>query len=102
MSIEMNSSGENSDIDVVETSVELSPQELDEISGGINLYFSTAMFEQIDEFSQTISSSDGCGASSVSQSSRTSFSAFQFFGSGFESVGDALSFLKGISQLFGR
>jgi hypothetical protein len=83
--------------------VELSQQELDEVSGGIDLYFSTVMFEQIDEFSaQTVSSGDGCGATSVSQSSRTSFSSFQFFGSGFESFGDALSFLKGISRLFGR
>lgn len=97
MSIQ-NSDSQDSDID----SVELSQQELDEISGGIDLYFSTAMFEQIDEFSQTVSSSNGCSTSSVTQSSRTSFSTFQFFGSGFESVNDAISFLKGFSRLFGR
>lgn len=98
MSTKMNSESKNSDIEPAE----LSQQELDQVSGGIDLYFSTAMFEQIDEFSaHSVSSGDGCGASSVSQSSRASFSAFQFFGSGFESVGDALNFLKGISRLFG-
>lgn len=99
MSTKMNADDQNSDIQPVE----LSPQELDQVSGGIDLYFSTTMFEQIDQFSaQSVSSGDGCSASSVTQSSRTSFSSFQFFGSGFESVNDALSFLKGISRLFGR
>lgn len=82
--------------------VELSEQALDEISGGIDLYFSSSMFEQVESFSaEAIDSDSGC-SSSMSKSSRTSFSSFQFFGSGFESVGDALKFLKGLSSLFGR
>lgn len=98
MSTFMNSNEMNSGIE----SVELSQQELDEVSGGIDLYFSSQMFEQIEEFSSQSIQSDSGSSSSVSQSSRTSFSSFQFFGSGFDSVGDALKFLKGITSLFGR
>ena len=99
MSNQINADESNVDLEPVE----LSEQALDQVSGGIDIFFSTAMFEQIDQFSaQEFSCGDGCSSSSVSQSSQTSFSMFQFFGSGFESVGDALSFVKGLSKLFGR
>ncbi|MCU0525602.1 MAG: hypothetical protein MUF72_12340 [Elainella sp. Prado103] len=82
--------------------IELTEQELDQISGGIDLMFSSTLFEQVDEFSGQAIDSDCGSMRSVSSSSRTSFSSWQFFGSGFESVGEALSFISGLMKLFGR
>lgn len=86
----------------LEQPLELTDQELDQISGGIDLMFSSTWFEQVDEFSAQSFDSDCGSMESVSSSSRTSFSSLQFFGSGFESVSDALKFVSGLMRLFGR
>lgn len=86
----------------LEQPLELTDQELDQISGGIDLMFSSTLFEQVDEFSAQAFDSDCGSMESVSSSSRTAFSSLQFFGSGFESVGDALKFVSGLMRLFGR
>lgn len=82
----------------------LSEQELEEVSGGIDIYFSASMFEQSEEFLAQQTTSDSCCSSSTSiaKSSYTFASTFQFIGSGFESVNDALSFLAGLAKLFGK
>lgn len=82
----------------------LSEQELEAVSGGIDIFFSASMFEQSDEFlMQQSTSGSGCSSSTtIAKSSYTFASTFQFIGSGFESVNDALSFLSGLAKLFGR
>lgn len=82
--------------------IELSDQELDSISGGIDLMLSGSFFEQTDAvFAQD--GSGGCGqGKSFGRASKTTASAFQLVGSGFESVNDILAVLAGFARLFGR
>lgn len=84
--------------------VELSAEELDAVSGGIDIYLSGSMFEQRDTFSGSRFSSRrrGFGGSSFFRSSFISSSAFQMIGLGFNSASDALSFVAGFARLFGR
>jgi hypothetical protein len=91
------SNSENSD-----APVELSYEELAEISGGIDIIFSSSMFEQSDSLFVQDTCSGESTSSSITKSSRTSASTFQFIGLGFESVNDILAVFAGLAQLFGR
>ncbi len=84
--------------------VELSNEELDRVSGGIDIFLSGSMFEQRDVLSSVHTSSRrrGCGSNSIFRSSYISSAAFQVVGLGFESVSDVMSFLTGFTRLFGR
>ncbi|BAY64333.1 hypothetical protein NIES22_44290 [Calothrix brevissima NIES-22] len=82
--------------------IELSPEELDAVSGGIDIYLSGSTFEQRDIFSANRRSSRRNSRNSLFSSSYISSSAFQFIGLGFSSVSDALSFVSGFAKLFGR
>jgi hypothetical protein len=85
------------DPDLDSSPIELSAQELEEISGGIDFYLSGSIFEQQLSFSRPRR------RSRHSQGSlRTFSSAFQFGGSGFTSVEDILAVLRGLNALFGR
>ncbi|BAY20726.1 hypothetical protein NIES2100_04690 [Calothrix sp. NIES-2100] len=84
------------------TPVELSPEELDAVAGGIDIYLSGSTFEQRDIFSANRRSYRRNSRNSIFQSSYISSSAFQFIGLGFNSVSDALSFVSGFAKLFGR
>ncbi len=92
------------DKDIDNTPIELSEEELDGISGGIDIYLSGSMFNQRDIFagSRTSSRRRGFGRSSFSKSSNISSSAFQLIGLGFNSASDALGFVKEFGRLFGR
>jgi hypothetical protein len=92
------------DKDIDNTPIELSEEELDGISGGIDIYLSGSMFNQRDVFagSRTSSRRRGFGRSSFSKSSNISSSAFQLIGLGFNSASDALGFVKEFGRLFGR
>jgi bacteriocin-like protein len=98
----------NSDDESVECSepkiAVLSEQELAEISGGVDIFFSASTFEQRDQFLvQQTTSDSGCQSSTtVAKSSYTFASTFQFIGTGFESMNEALSFLSKLTKLFGR
>ncbi|MBD1858032.1 MULTISPECIES: hypothetical protein [Leptolyngbya] len=77
---------------------ELSEVELDQISGGIDIFLSGSFFDQQVNFSQR-----GRRRRKNSQGSSSSLaSAFQFAGSGFNSVEDVLAVLRGLANLFGR
>ncbi|MGV0027017.1 CTB family bacteriocin [Phormidesmis priestleyi] len=79
--------------------VELSEAELDTVAGGFDIAFSMSSFEQ----SETSSVHEtGHRHRHRSHSSHTRAFAFQFVGTGFQSPGEALSFLSGLSKLFGR
>lgn len=83
--------------------VELSPEELDGIAGGINIFLSGSTFQQQNVFSANRTGSRRrFGSSSLFRSSSISSSAFQMIGTGFSSVSDALSFVAGFARLFGR
>ncbi|OUL19440.1 hypothetical protein BV378_32870 [Nostoc sp. RF31YmG] len=84
--------------------VELSNEELDQVSGGIDIFLSGSMFEQRDMLSSVRTSSRrrGFGSNSVFRSSYISSAAFQVIGLGFESVSDVMSFFSGFARLFGR
>ena len=88
------------------TPTELSEEELDEVSGGIDLFLSGSTFEQthISAYNRGQSQINGFSRGGISsfRSSHTFSSAFQVIGLGFNSVGDALSFLNGFARLFGR
>ncbi|BAZ39315.1 hypothetical protein NIES4101_52670 [Calothrix sp. NIES-4101] len=92
------------EIDIDNTPVELSEEELDGISGGIDIYLSGSMFNQQDVFAGSRSGSRrrGFGRSSFFKSSSISSSAFQLIGLGFNSASDALGFVKEFGRLFGR
>lgn len=80
------------------TQIELSEEELEEISGGISFFLSGSIFDQQMSFSQR-----GRRKRRNSQGSSNTFSsAFQFGGSGFNSVEDLLNVLRSLSSLFGR
>jgi hypothetical protein len=84
--------------------IELSDDELEAVAGGIDIFLSGSTFEQTDIFSAQRSSSrrNRFGRNALFKSSHISSSAFQFIGLGFNSVGDALSFVSGFARLFGR
>mgnify|MGYP001797148770 CR=1 FL=1 len=82
--------------------IELSEEQLDQVSGGIDIFLSGSMFEQRNIFSSRHKNSRRRRSSSFFQSSYISYSAFQFIGNGFDSVSDAMSFVKGFMRLFGR
>ncbi|MBD2209646.1 hypothetical protein H6G64_21750 [Calothrix sp. FACHB-156] len=86
--------------DINNAPIELTEEELDGVSGGIDIYLSGSMFEQRDVFSARRNSRRR--SSNLSRSSSISSSAFQLVGLGFGSVGDAMSFLQGFAKLFGR
>lgn len=84
--------------DQTESLTELSEAELDQVSGGINIFLSGSFFDQQLSFSR-----QGRRGRRTSQgASNTSSSAFQFAGSGFNSVEDVLAVLRGLASLFGR
>ena len=80
--------------------IELSESELDDVSGGIDIFFSGSMFEQsnISIANSTESGHVGARNSSIVQSSHTSSSAFQVAILGIDSMSDIFSLFKG----FGR
>lgn len=82
--------------------IELSEEQLDQVSGGIDIFLSGSMFEQRNIFSSRHKNSRRRRSSSFVQSSYISYSAFQFIGNGFDSVSDAMSFVRGFMRLFGR
>ncbi|MBD2168338.1 hypothetical protein H6G04_28540 [Calothrix membranacea FACHB-236] len=86
--------------DINNAPIELTEEELDGVSGGIDIYLSGSMFEQRDVFSARRNSRRR--SSNLFRSSSISSSAFQLVGLGFGSVGDAMSFLQGFAKLFGR
>jgi hypothetical protein len=92
-----------SNLDKHTTPIELSQEQLDQISGGIDIFLSGSMFQQRDIFSSRRRGSRrrGFGSSSIFQSSYISSSAFQFIGLGFDSVSDAMGFVRGFMRLFG-
>lgn len=79
-------------------SVELSEQELDDISGGVDIFLSGSMFEQND----ALVGQQGCGGAALAKTSSTASSTFQFIGLGFESNADVLGALEGVYKIFGR
>ena len=82
--------------------IELSESELDDVSGGIDIYFSGSMFEQRDISIANSTESGNMGAknSSIIQSSHTSSSAFQFAILGIDSISDVFSLFRGFSRFF--
>ncbi|QIR35400.1 hypothetical protein HCG51_00645 [Tolypothrix sp. PCC 7910] len=86
--------------DINNAPIELTEEELDAVSGGIDIYLSGSMFEQRDVFSARRNSRRR--SNNIFRSSSISSSAFQLVGLGFGSVGDAMSFLQGFAKLFGR
>ncbi|MCY6493882.1 bacteriocin [Leptolyngbya sp. GGD] len=80
------------------TILELSEQELDQISGGISFFLSGSIFDQQISFTRR-----GRRKRGNSQGNSNTFSsAFQFGGSGFSSIEDVLNILKNLSSFFGR
>ncbi|MEM7553431.1 MAG: CTB family bacteriocin [Cyanobacteria bacterium P01_A01_bin.84] len=93
------------EININNLPTELSEEELDDVSGGFDIFISGSTFEQthISSFNRGQSSINGfSGGISSFRSSHTSSSAFQIAGLGFNSVSDALGFLGGFAKLFGR
>lgn len=82
----------------VADATELSEQELDDISGGVDIFLSGSMFEQ----NEALVGQQGCGGASLAKTSSTASSTFQFIGLGFESNGDVLDALEGVYKIFGR
>ena len=94
----------SNELDVNSTQIELSEQELEQVAGGIDIFLSGSVFEQSDELIANSTSSNASGAqtTSISKSSHTFSSAFQFIGLGFDSIGDVTKVLSGLAKLFGR
>lgn len=84
--------------------IELSEQELDEVSGGFSLFLSGSMFDQTEALmaQQTTASPLGSSTNFIMRQSRTASSAFQMVGIGFNSAREALPFLFAFARLFGR
>ncbi|MEL6460868.1 MAG: CTB family bacteriocin [Cyanobacteria bacterium J06641_2] len=82
--------------------IELSESELDDVSGGIDIYFSGSMFQQdnLSMMNSTESGDMGTKNSSIVQSSHTSSSAFQVAILGVDSMSDVFSFFKGFGRFF--
>ncbi|MFM7324347.1 MAG: hypothetical protein ACKO4L_05365 [Nodosilinea sp.] len=83
------------------TPVELSPTELDEVSGGLDIFISGSMFDQSKGLLAQ-SGGSGCPGSTLAQTSNTSSGNFQFAGLGFESLDQIFAVFAGLSRLFGR
>ena len=94
----------SNELDVNSTQIELSEQELEQVAGGIDIFLSGSVFEQSDELIANSTSSNASGAqtTSISKSSHTFSSAFQFIGLGFDSMGDVMNVFSGLAKLFGR
>ncbi len=94
----------SNEMDIDYTTVELSEQELEEIAGGISIFFSGSTFEKSDIFSahRRNSSRGHSRSSSVFKSSHTLSSAFQLIGLGLNSPSDIMSFFSGLAAFFGR
>lgn len=80
------------------TPTELSDEELDQVSGGLDVVITGVLFEQ----DITVQQSHCESASSTSFLSQTSATVFQFVGTGFDSMKDAFSAISSISRLFGQ
>lgn len=94
----------SNEIDVNNTPVELSEEELEGIAGGINIFFSGSMFEKSDIFSAQRKGSKrrSMGTSSILKSSQVFSSAFQVIGLDLNSPNDIMSFFSGLAKLFRR
>ncbi|MBD1874975.1 hypothetical protein H6F75_15920 [Nodosilinea sp. FACHB-131] len=90
---------EEHDLDLA--TVELSLTELDEVSGGLDIFISGSIFDQ-SEGLLTQSGGCGCPGSMPAKTSNTSSGTFQFAGLGFESVDQIFAVFAGLSRLFGR
>lgn len=84
--------------DASPVAVELSALELDDISGGVDIFLSGSMFEQNDAL---IAQSSPDGAA-LAKTSSTASASFQFIGLGFESNQNVLGALEGVYRIFGR
>jgi hypothetical protein len=98
MSAETNSEETNLDCEPIE----LSAQELETISGGIDVCFTGFALEQSEELSMQQIQTDTGLKTSFSMSTHLSLSIVQFVGTGFESVNDAMKFIGGLTKLFGK
>lgn len=83
------------------TPTELSEEQLDQIAGGVDIFLSGSIFQQRDVLSYRSRGSGARRSSSFFRSSHISSVAFQFIGLGFDSVSDAMSFVRGFTRLFG-
>jgi hypothetical protein len=83
---------------VANSPIELVDEDLEDISGGIDIFFSSSMFQK----SSRSSRSSRRRGQSASQSSSVNSSAFQFMGLGFNSASDVMSVLEGLSKFFNR
>jgi hypothetical protein len=79
--------------------IELVDEDLEDVSGGIDIFFSSSMFQKSSRSSR---SSRRRRRQSASQSSTVNSSAFQFMGLGFNSASDVMSVLEGLSKFFNR
>lgn len=82
------------------TPIELSEEQLEQVSGGIDIFISASSFEQTNTSSFPSTSFPPSKNSSISQSSHISSSAFQIIGLGFDSASDVMSFVKGFMKFF--
>jgi hypothetical protein len=89
----------SNEIDVNNTPVELSEEELEGIAGGISISISGSMFEKSDIFS---AHRKGSRRSSIFKSSQTFSSAFQIIGLDLNSPREIMSFFSGLVKFFGR
>lgn len=80
--------------------IELVDEDLEDISGGIDISFSSSMFQKSSRSSR--SSRRRRRREAAAQSSTVNSSAFQFTGLGFNSVSDVMSVLEGLSRFFNR
>lgn len=81
--------------------VELSEQDLEQISGGVDLSLTLVRFDGSDELSLVSSESDYAALSQAGQSSQTRFSMFQINLTGFDSTNSLMKALASIGKLFG-
>jgi hypothetical protein len=81
--------------------VELSEQDLEQISGGLDLSLTLVRLDGSDELSLVSSESDYAALSQASQSSETRFSVFQINLTGFDSANSLMKALSSLGKLFG-
>ncbi|MBF2085452.1 bacteriocin [Thermoleptolyngbya sp. C42_A2020_037] len=81
--------------------IELSEQDLAQISGGVDLSLTLVRFDGSDELSLVSTESDYAALSQASQSSQTRFSVFQINLTGFDSTNSLMKALSSIGRLFG-
>jgi hypothetical protein len=80
--------------------IELADEDLEEISGGIDIAFSSSMFQKSSRSSR--SSRRRRRREAAAQSSTVNSSAFQFMGLGFNSASEVMTVLEGLSKFFNR